>query len=217
MQRLQQAQATNLGRGCIIVFALFWLTFSCMFGFFPLIPLLFSFGSERDPMDLLFLGVFALCSLPFIAIGIGLLVFALRPIVAGTRLSKPEIGVSTTTPRVGDEFVFTYYQTFSRATDVDQIRFSLIFRETARYQRGTNTYTVTHDNVVKEFEYPGRRYETGESINLRRDLIIPDDAMHTFAAPNNNLQWLVRPEIKMKGWPDFSEEYAITVVPEVRQ
>ena len=216
MQQLQQAQSTNLGRGCIIVFAVFWLLFSCMFTIIPIVPALLTVSSG-DYSGLLTFGLFSLCSLPFVAVGIGLLVFALRPIVAGTRLSKPEIGVSTTTPRVGDDFAFTYFQTFSRATDVEQIRFTLVFRETARYHRGTNTYTVTENKVVQEFEYPARRYETGEAINVRRDLQIPADAMHTFLGTNNKLQWFVRPEIKMKAWPDFSEEYEITVIPEVRQ
>ena len=216
MQQLKQAQSTNLGRGCIIAFALLWTAFSCLFGVIQLIPAAISFSQDRDPMGLVATGIFALCSFPFIAVGIGMLVFALRPIVAGTRLSKPEITISTTTPRVGDRIDFRYYQTFSRATEVEQIKFTLVFRETARYRRGTNTYTATQNKVVQEFEYPARRYETGESINVSRELTIPDDAMHTFLGTNNKLQWFICPEIKMQNWPDYTEEYEIAVVPEVR-
>ncbi|MBI5303727.1 MAG: hypothetical protein HY868_16445 [Chloroflexi bacterium] len=217
MQKLQQSSNQNLGRGCLLVFAIFWTLISCVIGAMSAGGAILAWSvSERSGFEwfMLFPVIF---SLPFIGVGIFLLTVALRPFIAGTRLEKAEITVSTTTPRIGDEVTLTYSQVFKRATEVESIQFKWLLRETARYRRGTNTYTVTHDKVAQEFSYPARRYEASERLNVRRDLVVPDDAMHTFLATNNKLQWFIQATIKMKGWLDYVEEYEMTVMPEVRQ
>jgi hypothetical protein len=216
MQQLRQAQSTNLGRGCLIAFGLFWTLFSCSFTIIPLLIMATAFGSENDLSSFVFLGIFALFSLPFDLVGIGLIVVGIRPLIAGTRFSQPEITISTTTPRVGETIGFRYYQTLSHSTNVEQIKFKLVFRETATYRSGKHTHTVTQSTVVQEFTYPARQYEPGESINVSRELTIPADAMHTFVGTHNKLRWFIVPEIKIQNWPDYAEEYEIKVVPEVR-
>jgi len=172
-------------------------------------------SSERSGFEwfMLFPVIFIL---PFIGVGVFLIVIAIRPFIASSRLSKAEITLSTTTPCVGDEVTFTYSQVFKRATEVELIQFKLILRESAHYRRGKNSYTVTHDNVIQDFGYPARRYEESERLNVRRDWIIPDDAMHTFRGTHNKLLWFIQAQIKMKGWPDYVEEYEIEVMPKVR-
>jgi hypothetical protein len=217
MQKLRQSLTTNTARGCIIAFAVVWLAISWRIDAIPLCFATFTLGDREAAGYFCVWVIRALFSLPSIAIGVGFLVWALRPIVAGVRLSKPVITVSNATPRVGEEVTFTYYQSFKRATDVSRILFQLFFRESARYRRGTDTYTVTHDQVFQQFEYPARRFETGETLNVRRDLLIPADAMHTFVAANNQLRWFVKSEIKMTGWLDFVAEREIQVMPETEQ
>ena len=216
MQQLRRAQSTNLGRGCLIAFGLFWTLFSCSFTLIPLLIMATLSGGEYDLSSFIFLGVFALFSLPFDMIGIGMIIVGIRPILAGTRFSQPEITISTTTPCVGETLSFRYYQTLSHSTNVEQIKFKLVFRETATYRSGKNTHTVAQSTVVQEFAYPARQYESGESISVSRELTIPDDAMHTFMGTHNKLRWFIVPEIKMQNWPDYAEEYEITVVPKVR-
>ncbi len=216
MLNLRMTPRTNLGRGCLLGFALLWTLSSCFMGAMWLgMALLAWTSSERSGFEwfMLFPVIFML---PFIGVGVFLIVTAIRPFIAGTRLSKAEITLSTTTPRVGDEVTFTYSQVFKRATEVELIQFKLILRESAYYRRGKNSHTVTHDNVIQEFTYPARRYEESERLNMRRDWIIPDDAMHTFRGTNNKLLWFIQAQIKMKGWPDYVEEYAIEVAPKVR-
>lgn len=215
MQKLQQSPGLNLARGCFIAFAVIWTGFSCVFLLAGLSAVVVAFGASESagPVWLSFL--FPLVALLFVAIGIGLFVFAVRPLIAAARVNKPEIALSNATPRVGEELTLTYRQTFKRATDVASIALQLIFRESATYQRGTDSVTVTDDKVIQQFDYPGRRYEAGELFNVRRNVMIPDDAMHSFAATHNKLLWLIRAQIKMQGWPDFVEEYALTVLPEM--
>jgi hypothetical protein len=39
--------------------------------------------------------------------------------------------------------------------------------------------------------------------------------MHSFEATRNRLRWLIKVKVEIKGWPDFDDEYAIQVLPEV--
>lgn len=215
MQKLQQSPGLNLGRGCFIAFAVLWTGMSCMFFLAGLGAVVLAFGASESPGPVMLSLLFPLVSLLFVAIGIGLLVFAVRPLIAAARVNKPEIALSNASPRIGEDLVLTYRQTFKRATDVASIALQLIFRESATYQRGTDSVTVTDDKVIQQFDYPGRRYEAGEPFNVRREVRIPDDAMHSFTATHNKLLWFIRAQIKMQGWPDFVEEYALTVLPEM--
>ncbi|MBI3243993.1 MAG: hypothetical protein HYZ49_17055 [Chloroflexi bacterium] len=217
MQKLQQSPAQKYGRGCLALFALVWTGFSCFACIVPLSISLVSLtsGSIEDVATVLLSTVGpALFTLPFLVIGVGLLAYAVWPWIARARVSAPDIAISNSTPRPGEELTLVYTQTFKAATEVKRIAFQLIFRETATYQRGTDTVTVHHDNLIQEFEIPARRFEAGETFRDQRRLQIPPEAMHTFLAPRNKLQWFLKAKVEMAGWPDFNEDYPITVLAE---
>jgi hypothetical protein len=44
-------------------------------------------------------------------------------------------------------------------------------------------------------------------------LQVPADAPSTFYAPDNALHWFIRVHIEIRDWPDWLEEFPITVVP----
>jgi hypothetical protein len=209
-------QTSNLGSGCLLVFGLFWTGFACMFGMVPMIGGLGLFLSSEDMLG----AMIALCmpslfSIPFIVVGIVLIAIGVRPIIAGMRVSQPEVSISNDTLRVGDEFTVIYQQTFKSATDVKRIAYDFVLRETARYRRGTDTVTVTHENKVDGHEHGVRRFESGETFNDRRMFRIPREGMHTFEAPNNKLNWFLKVHVELEGWPDFQQEYEIKVIPEM--
>jgi hypothetical protein len=157
---------------------------------------------------------FVLFGTPFVAVGIGLMVWAFLPLIVGMKIAKPEVSVSSDILRVGESFRFNYQQTFKRAADVKGIVVSFVFRESATYQRGTDTTTVTHEHEREKFEYPGRPVSAGAMFSEERTLQIPDDAMHTFVARRNKLQWFIKVHVAIAGWPDFKEEYEVKVLPE---
>jgi hypothetical protein len=45
-------------------------------------------------------------------------------------------------------------------------------------------------------------------------MAIPSEAMHTFIADNNKLQWFVRVHVDIVDWPDLEENYEIRVMPQ---
>ncbi|MBM4425099.1 MAG: hypothetical protein FJ030_17255 [Chloroflexi bacterium] len=214
MQKL--SSSGGCGKYAILLFGLLWTGISCV----TMLPIaggmLAASSSSDDPasmlMSLAFPLAFGGC---FVAVGLAFIIGGLRPIIAGARVSKPEVAVSNSTLRSGEEFTLDYQQMFKAGTDVERITIQLILRESATYRRGTDTVTVTHDHIVQSFETPARHFEGGETFNDRRRMIIPRGAMHTFEAYRNKLAWLVKVKVEIKGWPDFDEEYSIRVLPEM--
>jgi hypothetical protein len=45
-------------------------------------------------------------------------------------------------------------------------------------------------------------------------LTIPLDAMHSFSAYRNRLTWQIRVQVSTPGWPDFKQDYPVTVLAE---
>lgn len=210
MQTLKQSSQTKFARGCVGLFGLGCTCFTCFSMAAAVVGALTSGDSSLILPGLLSLAF----SLPFLAIGLALLGWAALPLIAGAKVSRPEVSVSSTTLRVGEPFTLTYQQSFKSGADVGRILMQLIFRERATYRRGTDTVTVTHDWLMQQFETPPRRFEAGETFNDRRTFKIPEDAMHSFAANRNSLQWFIKVTVEMSGWPDFNEEYPITVLAE---
>jgi hypothetical protein len=152
----------------------------------------------------------------FAITGLVLIGKGLQPAVARMRVGAPDMAISNTMLRVGEEFSVTYRQAWKRATDVNRILFRLVLRETVRYSRGTETVTETHDNVLQHFEIPGRHVEAGETINDHVVLRIPETGMHTFLpSGDNRIQWFVQLSVEMAKWPDYVREYEVTVLPEL--
>jgi hypothetical protein len=152
----------------------------------------------------------------FTAVGLGLIAWGLRPAVARMRLGPPDMSISSTRLRVGEEFSVSYGQTWKRATDVNRVLFQLVLRETVRFTQGTETVTETHDKVVQQFELPGRHFGPGEMIKEHLAFRISEPEMHTFTpSDDNRIQWFVKVSVEMAKWPDFTQEYEITVLPEM--
>lgn len=147
--------------------------------------------------------------------GFALLMWALflYPKVQEIAVTKPEIHISSTNVKVGEHIVLNYSQRFKRDVDVNGLKFQLILRETAIYRRGTDTVTVTHDNIINEFVLEGRTFNKDHVLTDQWDIEIPADGMHTFKASRNRLQWYIRIKLDIKGWIDFVRDYEITVVP----
>jgi D-lyxose ketol-isomerase len=199
-------QRGALGCGCLWIFTLFWNAIVLQFVGFLFAP---GPGGIRIGMGLFLL--------PFVAIGL----FLLGLCVAATyayidkklRYAPPELHVSQQQLRPGDSFSLSVRQGFKRGTDVQGATIRLVLREWARYRRGTDTVTITHDHEIERFDHGARRYEGGQTFADERAFTIPPDAMHSFSASNNKLTWLLLLEIRARG-ADASEQFELTVLPQ---
>jgi hypothetical protein len=85
--------------------------------------------------------------------------------------------------------------------------------ESARYRRGTSTYTEKHVFYKKQLFFSLNRsaIQSG-SVSAA----IPAGYMPSFKAPNNEIIWQITMEGKIPNWPDLRAEFPLTVIPEPR-
>ena len=199
MRSLRASPASRAGRNCLLLFAGFWTAFS----------LFWTYMAWRSDSGLMWL-----FGVPFIVIGIMLIVFSLWRTVSGIKVAPPQVSVSKTQLRPGEKFSVSYIQRFRLPTTLQDCRVQLVFQESATYTQGTDTRTDTHDEVVSFFEGPAGHFEAGSEARRDGTFQIPVDAMHSFESQNNKLQWLVRVHVDVQEWPDMIEVYDLTVLPE---
>ena len=144
--------------------------------------------------------------------GAALFAVGLRDQRALTRVSRPEVSLSTQSPRVGEVVTLNYQQTFRARTDVKSIEFQLIRRESETHSAGKSTVTNTNDRVVQEHRLPGRSFEAGESIQGQYEF--QPQGMHTWHRTWHKVDWLIRARVELTGLPAFAEEYPLEVGPD---
>ncbi len=182
------------------IFGLIWTCFSLIF----LVPVLLA----REYLAVCLSAIFVLPGL--IMIGYAATVYYSR-----ARVGKPDITISNSSLRVGEKFTVNLMHTFKRNVQLEGIVVQLVFKETATYQQGTDTRTVTHEDVYENFELPGGEYQAGQYIQETFIMQIPADAMHTLKVRRNRLEWFVRVKADIAKLPDYVDEYELTVLPEM--
>ncbi len=153
------------------------------------------------------------CS-PFILIFGGIIAYILYHKRSRAKVGKPTVTLPTTL-RLGEKFEVPYYHTFNQQISCEQFSIQLIFEERATYSQGSDTRTVTHEQVIAESILPARIFQPGDMIADSLAWQIPRDAMHTVKAPRNVLRWLVRLKFVIPKSPDYVDEYEINVLPEI--
>jgi hypothetical protein len=159
-------------------------------------------------------GAMALFGLPFIAIGVFLLIGGMWRKIAGVKIAPPVLEVSNPNPYLGETIRVRWALRFRVKTMLHEGRVELVFRESASYTQGTDTRTDTHESVKEFFELPIGEMVAGQVVQGQTDYTIPADGMHSFHAENNRLEWLLRVRMNASEWPDLEEEYALDVKPE---
>lgn len=112
---------------------------------------------------------------------------------------------------VGDSFHLQYQQGFRKSVDLQRYTCELLLIEVATYQAGTNTATVSHDEVFETMEFPPRHYSRAEIFTDDRELHIPADAMHSFESNHNKIEWRVRLKIKLQDGRKYERSFALHV------
>jgi hypothetical protein len=58
--------------------------------------------------------------------------------------------------------------------------------------------------------------DTSRAVDIHRGKAkwtVPADTMHSFAAPNNRIVWVLHVHGHLHGWPDVKDEYVLKVAP----
>ena len=187
--------------GCLLGFALAWTAFSIVMA-----VLMFS-GGETSIGAILFISL-------FIIAGIGLMIYAGMIYYTRFKMGVPDFVLSRTEGKPGDQIDFSFTHTIRSDVSINWMKAQLIFRETATYQRGTDTTTVTYNNIMDEYEEPGFDFQGGQMLSKAYTFVIPEDGMHTLKVRRNALEWFIKFEADIPSLPNFVEEFEITVHPQ---
>ncbi|NIS82649.1 MAG: hypothetical protein GTO14_21160 [Anaerolineales bacterium] len=191
---------STAGQGCFIAFGLLWTGFAMVWTFV--------FWTQS--------GIFpAVFGLGFVGVGVLILLAGMWRFFSRVKLGEPVLMISNKVMRVGERFNVDYEHTFRQASEVERMAVDLVLQESATYTQGTDTRTDQHDHLADSFELPGGHFEAGEVVRQSFSMQIPRDAMHTFVAKHNKLQWFVRVHVELAGWPDMHESFEIQVLPEM--
>lgn len=178
--------------GCLGFFALFWngMVFAALLG-----------G-----------GLFSLFLIPFILIGLGLIVATVHQGLAA-RNARVNLVLTGDPPRAGGTFRIDYLLQ-GRTHVLESFRITLAAYEVAKYRRGTDT--VTKRGCI--FRVP--LIDTTDPALFARggaDVAIPVQAMPSFKAADNSIEWRFEVRASIPRWPDISDDFDITVLPSAHE
>jgi hypothetical protein len=190
----------------LIVFGAAWTVVASAFIFIPIAALI------NRPLEAeLGWALLPLLILP--ALGLVLMAAGIYPWVAWLRVSRPEITIDKTALVLGESFTVGYSQIFKRRSEVRGIQLSLVMIETATYRSGKHQATVHHEEILAQYDHPGRTYEPEDTLAFSHTLGIPPGGMHTFQAMHNSIGWKLRVKVDVAGWPDYLDSFDLQVLP----
>lgn len=161
------------------------------------------FGGKGGPpiFMLLFLTPFILVGLGFVAAAVYTLLGLFNP--------KPVLVCSDRWLYAGSEFELSWMMK-GNVSRIQKLTVFLEGTETVHYRQGTSTRTesnVFYSHAIAELT-------DSDSITQSYHIVkIPDDAMHTFDAASNKIQWQVRFAGEIPRWPDVADVFEITILP----
>ena len=154
------------------------------------------------------------CSLFWAVIFLPLLFRTGKRFITSSRVGLPEISLSNSSPRSGEQIVVSYQHLFKNVAELLQVTIQLILIESATRGSGTDKTTKRHEFIIQELVVPGRHIEGGETFYSRQDFEIPRGAMHSFNAGDNHILWTIKIKIDFQGLPDLVETLPIQILPE---
>lgn len=138
----------------------------------------------------------------------------LRNKLAQQRVSALEVSVHPVKIRAGNAVECKFLLDSRDARRLRKITATLKAEE--RVVSGAGGLKNTHTHKIYETVLEQSNQEVaafGEKTEIKIPVPIPPHAPSTFRAPDNALIWSIRVQIDIPDWPDWVQEFPITVVP----
>ncbi len=189
----------QMGGIVLLIFAIIWN------GIVAAIGTVFFLNEGWDFWPLLILGVFAF-------FGLFLLFGAIHKLLAQSRMHPPAISLSVSPVLVGEKVTARFVQAPKRGVKINRVTVRVICRESATYTHGTNTSTVTHEISKQEHVLLENQHASPlQALEGEFEIVVPDDAMHSFSANHNSIQWTIESHTDIAGWPDYKHSVSFDV------
>lgn len=100
----------------------------------------------------------------------------------------------------------------NKPTVLNGVKATLTGSERATYSQGTDRVTARHELYEIEIDLHGPAdLKAGQLFEVQGEIAVPPDASYSFNGDNNSVAWLVDVDIDIKGLPDWSDKYELTV------
>jgi hypothetical protein len=151
-------------------------------------------------------------SIPFLLVGIFLIVFFIRQLLLAAGIGPTLLEISDHPLYPGGEYQVFLSQP-GRLT-VNSLSLSLICNEEATYRQGTNTRTETRQVFRQElFRRDNFEIPAGLSFETNCSLEVPEGVMHSFKSMHNAIDWTLVVEGDIANWPDLKRAFSIIIYP----
>jgi len=150
--------------------------------------------------------------IPFLIVGIGLIVFFLRQLVVATGIGPTLVEISDHPIQPGK----TYRLFLSQAgrLRLNSLELLLVCDEEATYRQGTDT-RVESRRVYQQQIFRRERFEVrrGVPFEAECELVVPPGVMHSFKSEHNEISWKLMVRIDAAGWPVYERCFPVIVYP----
>lgn len=149
---------------------------------------------------------------PFLAVGLGLIVVFLRQLLVTTGVGPTLVEISDLPVYPGRSYELFLVQT--GRLSMKSFEAILVCEEESTYRHGTNTRTLSH----RVYQQPLCRHEGfevrhGVPFETRCRLEVPAGAMHSFRSGHNEVSWKIVVKGDVAGWPDYERSFPLIVYP----
>ncbi len=150
--------------------------------------------------------------IPFVAIGVGLIVYFARHLMIATGVGATWVEVAHH-PLTPGRKVDAFLSQAGRLT-MNSLELWLACDEKATYRQGTDTRTETR-RVFEQRSFVRENIEIQQGLPFesRCQIEIPAGAMHSFQSKHNEVTWKLIVKGSVQGWPDFERVFQIVVAP----
>lgn len=150
---------------------------------------------------------------PFLAGGLWLIYFLVRQVLIASGVGPTQLEVSDHPLFPGRHYDLLLSQA-GRLT-MKSLIVDLVCEEQATFRQGTDTRTHTSRVYQKRvFDRQGFDIPQGLAFQQQCRIEIPPEAMHSFRADHNEVQWKFVVRGEAGGWPTFERSFPIVVYPD---
>ncbi len=149
---------------------------------------------------------------PFVLVGVALVLFFFRQLLVTTGIGPTIIEVSDHPLYPGGQYRLFLSQT--GRLRFNALEMTLVCEEEATFRHGTDTRTETRRVFERSlFRREGFEVHRGFPYESLCTLDIPLDAMHSFKSQHNEVNWKVIVRGNVARWPDYERSFPIIVYP----
>lgn len=150
--------------------------------------------------------------IPFLVIGMGLILFFLRQLVVATGIGPTLLEISEHPVYPGKPYRLLLSQ--AGRLKFNLLELLLVCEEEATFRHGTDTRTETRrvfqQSVFRREDFEVRR---GVPFEAECECEVPPGVMHSFKSEHNEVNWRLIVKGNAKGWPGFERSFPFIVYP----